>query len=536
MKAWLSDALKRYYPASPAEEQREFVLSAARGERVSFQVLCRTTDERVKVTIAASAASPEGMALTIRRVGYVPMPHLNCEVDPAELEGIDYLPGYVPDPLFPETSLVAGTMETNAFWITLRIPKDAVPGRYEIPIALTLNDEPAATLTATLLVHQAVLPVRDFPVTHWFYADALLDWYKLEGFTEEFWRIFGVYVDDVVAHGQDVLYVPTFTPPLDGVKRPTQLLRVRRDGDGYQFDWSLVRRWIRSARERGIRRFEWAHLFTQWGAKYALRIYRDHGGDEVLLWPPETPGTSPLYREFLAQYLTELHRFLQAEDLLECSFFHVSDEPHGEEHLRDYRAAREMLRELAPWMRVMDALSDITFAREGLTDIPIPILDKTMEFVQEGFAPWTYYWGGPRGNYINRQLDTPLWKIRMSGWLFYATGVKGFLNWAYNYWYRSQTRELIDPFTVLDSLVWPRWCYGDGFLVYPGADGPIDSIRWEVFAESLQDYALLQGAGINSADPLLSGITDFASFPREKGWITAHREAILTLLDDRINS
>ena len=37
---------------------------------------------------------------------------------------------------------------------------------------------------------------------------------------------------------------------------------------------------------------------------------------------------------------------------------------------------------------------------------------------------------------------------------------------------------------------------GDPFVVYPGPDGPVDSLRWEVFAASLQDYALLQEAGV----------------------------------------
>ena len=37
-------------------------------------------------------------------------------------------------------------------------------------------------------------------------------------------------------------------------------------------------------------------------------------------------------------------------------------------------------------------------------------------------------------------------------------------------------------------------------MIYPGKDGPIDSLRWEVFAESLQDYAILQTAAIDPAN------------------------------------
>ena len=153
--------------------------------------------------------------------------------------------------------------------------------------------------------------------------------------------------------------------------------------------------------------------------------------------------------------------------LQERSFFHVSDEPHGEEHLANYRAARALLRELAPWIRVMDALSDISFARAGLTDTPIPSISTAPEFVREGFPAWAYWCCGPRGRYVNRLLETPLVKVRMSGWLFYRLRARGFLHWGYNYWYKSQTRQMIDPYTVLDGMAWPSWAYGDCFQVYP---------------------------------------------------------------------
>jgi len=51
---------------------------------------------------------------------------------------------------------------------------------------------------------------------------------------------------------------------------------------------------------------------------------------------------------------------------LKKSYFHVSDEPHGEAARANYMLARGVLKELAPWMQVMDALSEIEFGRGGL--------------------------------------------------------------------------------------------------------------------------------------------------------------------------
>jgi hypothetical protein len=125
-------------------------------------------------------------------------------------------------------------------------------------------------------------------------------------------------------------------------------------------------------------------------------------------------------------------------------------------------------------------------------------------------------------------LDTPLAKIRMNGWLFYRWPFHGFLHWGYNYWYKSQTRTRIDPFNVQDGLMWPGWAYGDTFMVYPGADGPIDSLRWEVFADSMQDYALLQTLGVERDAKLLRDLKTFEDFPKSADWLARTRRKLLT--------
>ncbi|MGH2532728.1 MAG: glycoside hydrolase domain-containing protein [Thermomicrobiales bacterium] len=529
MQSWLADSLRRLYPRSEAEARDELRLSALRGERVSFQVVCRTGD--APAAVAARVEGPEGANVRVRRVGYVPMPHLNTETPADDAEGIAFLPGFVPDPLYPESSLTAGPQETNSFWVTVTVGTDATPGEHILRATLTTDGGQESRHVVRLTVREAALPARrDFPVTHWFYADAIADWYRVDLFSEEFWRLIDPYFRNLVEHGQDTILTPIFTPPLDGIKRPTQLLHVERDGDGYRFDWTYVTRWLDAARTAELDRFEWSHLFSQWGARHAIRIYRGHGEDGTLLWDPETPGTSETYRRFLTAFLPAFERFLRTEGVLERSFFHLSDEPHGAEQLASYRAARELLRELAPWMRVMDALSEVEYARAGVTDTPVALLPSVPAFAAEGFPAWAYFCCVPRGRYLNRMCDTPLAKIRMSGWLLYRMGVEGFLHWGYNYWYQRQTTMLIDPFQVTDAVAWPNWGYGDPFVVYPGPDGPLDSIRWEVFAESLQDYALLQAAGVERNDPLLGEIVDFAAFPRDPRWIRDARELVMKRL------
>ncbi|MFH1568225.1 MAG: DUF4091 domain-containing protein [Gemmatimonadota bacterium] len=534
IRSWTASSLTRHFPSTQARSNRALALEGALNERVSFQVGLRQEGgepQWVRVEVEA----PEGTAARVRRVGYVPVQHLNTPVLPGETDAIGHLPGYGPDPLFDEDRVQLPAGETHAFWITLQPGRRAEPGTGTVQVRVVPERGPTRTHAVRLVLRDGVVrPRKGFSVTQWFYNDALLDYYGCTAFDARYWQILPAYLRDMAEHGQDTVYVPLLTPPLDGVKRPTQLLRVRRAGRGrYRFDWRDVERYAALARKNGLEKLEWPHLFTQWGVKHAIRVYEGQGVEEKLLWKPETGATSPTYRAFLAQLLPQLHRFLSENRLLGRSFFHVSDEPHGEEHKANYIAARGLLKELAPWMSTMDALTDIAYGRQHLTDMPIPSIRTALDFVREGVPSWCYYCCGPRGRFVQRLLDTPLPKIRMNGWLFYRWPFEGFLHWGYNYWYRSQTRELVDPFAVQDGHKWPGWAYGDPFRVYPGPEGPIDSLRWEVFGEGLQDYALLQSAGIERDDPLLAPLQSFEDFPRSEAWIRAARRRGLDRLVSR---
>jgi len=48
-----------------------------------------------------------------------------------------------------------------------------------------------------------------------------------------------------------------------------------------------------------------------------------------------------------------------------------------------------------------------------------------------------------------------------------------------------------------------------------------------VFAESLQDYALLQSAGIKPDAPLLAPIRSYADFPKTEEWLRQALEQVL---------
>jgi hypothetical protein len=519
--------MERVFKRTRPRANRYMRLDLGRKDKASFQACIRNaTDENLTVDVVVNS---DVLDVQVRRVGHVPFARFNTENREDELDGLEYIPGFVPDPLFTEVETTLARNETESFWVSVTSPEDCPLGVHRISVIFKLSNGETYAVETDVFVHPVVVEKRkDFPVTHWFYTDALCDWYGVNPFDSGFWKIVKPYILDLVEHGTNVLHTPLFTPPTDGVKRPTQLLRIRKNDNSYEFDWSDVKQWVELAEACGMEYFEWTHLFSQWGVECAIRIYENYDGvyEDRLLWPPDTAADSEVYTGFLSQFLPSFERFLNEEGIMDRSFFHLSDEPH-QQHLPNYKKARHILAELAPWMKVMDALSQLSFAESGLTDIPVASISTSKKFYEKGIARWDYFCCGPRGPFLNRLLDTPLAQIRGAGWLFYRFESLGFLHWGYNYWYKRSTTQLIDPYHVLDGEAWPLWAYGDTFVVYPGANGPVSSLRWEVFAESLNDYALLQTLKMNVDDANLSFFKAYNNYPKDGDWYQLTRAALL---------
>jgi hypothetical protein len=530
---WLVSSLRRVFPDTPPGS-KELNLLAARNGRASFQVAFRTQD-LAKTQTACSVTGADDLKPRVRFVGLVPVPHHSPGTPVSELDGLGDVPGLVPDPLMPWTKVEVGPRQSRSYWISLNIPPDAKPGPRDLTVRVTLKSDlkDAKERVLELLVKLEISPLvvqprKDFSVTHWWWGTTTWDHYKMGMFEDEkWWEATRAQMQNLWDHGNDVAYVPMLFMRSEIVKRPCQLLIVNEPSQGkYAFDWKHVKRFTDMCREIGYEKFEWPHMWIYWGVKHPMRIYTEtERGKYELLWKPDISGFSDTYLNYLKQFFPEFKAFLDREKLLDGSFFHLSDEP-GAEHIEDYRKARQILRDLAPWLKTMDALSDIEYGKQGVTDIPIPIVSSAQAYIDAKIPHWVYYCTSPRGQWLNRFCDMPLPKIRMSGFVFYRLGAKGFLHWGYNFWNKESSEELLDPFS--DPTTGGAYPPGDAFVVYPGKDGkPIDSIRWEIFAESLQDYAILQSAGVKPDDAMLAEIKSYKDFPKQEEWIRKTMEKIL---------
>lgn len=510
-------------------------------EVYSFQVAYRSNSLLRYLNI--SVESELEPYITVRSVGLSPsdMPTFAQSDD-------DYIrktPGMYPDILYPlKEGVHAVPNQWRSIWVTVALPSkaeaDSAEKAVSYDIKLSFADSSSNHLGEeqfTLEVLPAELPAQQLLHTEWFHTDCIATQYGVDVFSEEHWALIEKYVSNAASHGVNLLLTPLFTPPLDtavGSERPTvQLIGVEQIGEHtYRFSFDKLERWLAMCQRAGIENYEFSHLFTQWGATHAPKIVAEVNGEEKRIFGWETDAAGEAYGAFLDQFLPELVAFIHKHDLEKHVYFHVSDEPILA-HQDSYRKASEILKLHLGSFTFLDALSDFEFYKNGLVDLPIPANDHIDPFIEQQVEPlWTYYCCAQSREVSNRFFSMPSYRNRVIGAQLYKFNAKGFLHWGFNFWYSQYSAKQIDPFQVTDAdCGFPS---GDAFVVYPGSDGPLDSLRWEVFYEGLQDMRALQlleqligrEKALEVLEQDLAEPITFKQYPRSIDWLLQVRHRI----------
>jgi len=460
-------------------------LRAARNEFEPAQIAFRCSEglKGVRVELgpfkhSEGKATIGGEDFAWRFVGFIPLKKNTPDSEKIQLRAA---PCAVPDPLLEERTIDVEANTTQPVWLTVRVPKEAPPGTYQGVVAVVAGDARVA-IPVELTVDPFTLPdERHLLVTNWFNTNNIAKAHKVESRSEAFWRVLERYARNMAAHRQNVFYAPW------------TLIEVAREADGkLAFDYALFDRYVELFLKAGVSdRIELRHVghFGEggWGGKEIVLVdvaaTDRKTGKRVSLKPEE--GLAPL--------LGDLERHLAGKGWLEKAMIHVADEP-SVGNLESWREASAFVHRAAPRLRRIDAIEGIDFS--GALEVWVPKLshyDRWRDAYEARRAPnefWYYICCHPYGNlYPNRFLDYPLSCVRVLHWINFACDLAGYLHWGLNFWGD-------EPFGTPSDRLPP----GDTHVIYPGSDGPLDSIRWEIQRESIEDFEYLHLLATRTAE------------------------------------
>ncbi len=489
--------------------------SMLKNDSFSFQALYRSKDKIMPVNLSAVSDLPMG-AWRVDTVAVVATRSV-----PGSRAYESDAPGLYPDILMPrpaapdkrkiktvwgpdliredtEVLLNASNEFYQSVWFTVN-PDGKVldAGEYKVKITLTDAYDPVTVLGEEIITISVIdnsLPEQTAYYTNWFHVDCVCDMFGVKPYSNAFYQFFDEHVKNMVAHRQNTLLLPSFTPPLDTAideeRMNVQLTDVEKTAEGWSFGFEKMRRFVRHAKKQGIKIFEHSHLFSQWGAEHAPNIY-DKSGKRLFGFDTDAAGEE--YVGFIRSYLTEFLKFAREEKIEKNVIFHISDEPSTEQHLKSYRKAHDLVADLLGGNLICDAMSDIVYYTEGLVDHPIFHVGHMSDEITERCPTfWLYYTGGETDT-SSRNIANTAAATRVLGVQMYKYNALGFLQWAYNYYYDQLSFGFGSPTSTPGIYkLYP----GTSYLCYPifarGKQTIVPSVREKLMAEAMDDLRALK--------------------------------------------
>jgi len=366
----------------------------------------------------------------------------------------------------------------SAYKITVPAAQLINKKRYKLKVTLKGN---AISYTGNLKinVHDIELPLpmdSKFFYTNWFNLGKMESEYHFERWSENWFKMLHKYAA-LMAHGRQ-----------NSISIPGELITY--ENGEFKLEEDKMLRFINVFREHGFKYFESAHIMNRgdnddWGdaeLKVALskkRYYTENGKADV------------------AQLIKLIKNFTTRNNLTNSWLQHISDEPTAV-NAKCYKDVAQQLKSVMPEIRIMDA----TNARESLAgaiDIWCPIINDFQEnetFFRgreaKGEQVLVYTCLIPGGKWLNRTLDQEKLRQVYFGWgaAHYNTG--GYLHWGLNQYFADPYQQSVVKHHAPGAAANNFLPAGDTHIVYPGAEGPLSSVRFESHRLGIEDYDLLQ--------------------------------------------
>ena len=566
----------------PEKKGKALRISLARNETEAAQFVIRTERPVVcgRFLVKGIPANAHGLVSGLVGPGGAMLPasafeFLNVDyvdiVRPTDSTGVA---APWPDPLLPMVytdphdpgNFQLTPHENNVFWVRVTAPKDTPAGDYTGHIMLGVPNTSNFWIPIVVHVYDFTLPDRPTCQTAFGFSPGLVYKYQHLETDEQKRTVLDKYWADFSAHR-----ISPYDPaPLDNFQ--VQWPDINKDAPpdpesiSVNFDFTAYD----AAMTRAIDEYHFN--------SFRLPIAGMGGGTFHSRVDPELLGfgaDTPTYKALFKSYAHQLQEHLHEKGWLDEAYVYWFDEPDRKDY--DFvNAGFARLKECAPDIRRM-----LTEQVEpGLTGGPTLWCPISNAFDGESAQPrqalgeefWWYVCTGPKAPYTTLFIDHPGTELRVWLWQTWQRGIDGILVWQSNYWTSSAAYpdEPQNPYT--DPMSWTSgystaagnrlpWGNGDGRFIYPpkaAADaqspepvmeGPVDSIRWEMLRDGIEDYEYLtilaneiEAQRTSLTDPeikayeeLLSvpeAITkDMTTFTTDPGIIEEHRARIAEAIE-----
>lgn len=491
----------------PGKSGKALEVALAQNEREAIQLVVRPQNTLSELTLTATPLkTPEGATLDAGHIELLRVRYVDIKQQTDAWGAI----APWPDPLPPISApLTLKAAENQPFWVRVHAPKGTRPGLYTGALRLQAQG------------YEAEVPLRVRV-----YAFELPDRMTCEtafGFSaENIWRYQGVrdpeqqravldkYWASMAAH-----HITPYHPEYDA--KPEVQWRTLGPDEGpaipeadrrllQQHPLTPVIDWTRWDAE--IKRvFDTYHFQT-----FRLGIPGMGGGDMQGF----KEGTRERDLAF-ANYCHAVQEHLREQGLLDAAYVYWTDEPTKDEYGHVMKWFNR-LKEAAPDIRRM-LTEQVEPELVGGPNLWCPITtlykhDKTLERRQAGDQFWWYVCTGPKQPLCGLFIDHPAVDLRTWLWQTWQHDITGVLIWQTNLWTTNCAYPDTPQNPYEDPMSWMTgygtkpgqkrpWGNGDGRFLYPPEaaadanpqapvlDGPVDSIRFEMLRDGIEDYEYL---------------------------------------------
>lgn len=487
LQLWSVDPLVKVFRDAEPQPAGTAVDHVARGEYGEFQIVVRsdTSLDTLSASVTDFSNAVSGTTIpgaSVRFVGYV---HVDRPSQRPSLDQLRQPPADFPDVLLEDASVSVPSEQAQPVWISVHVPPAVPEGAYQASVTVRADSggiTQEATYPLKLVVYPITLDSTRLWVTNWF----SMQWRHMEINPEPdsaaYYDLLRRYARNMAEHRQNAALIS-----------PLALSRFYVNAEGaLAVDFEKFDRWVQIFIDEGvIGRIEGGHIGGRSGGWDSDFITYIHSVQDGAVTNGSAAPDSEEARTFYGFFYPALTAHLKEKGWLDIYMQHLADEP-TQRNMGTYKALAALVHEFAPELRIIEA--NHTKELVGSMDIWVPQLNffhedfgHYQERQKNGDEVWFYTCVFPQGEYANRFIELPLIKTRLLHWINFTSGATGYLHWGYNAWKNEDPRV----YTTREHNGPPYLPAGDPWVVYPGKEGPLDSIRFEAMRDGIFDHELL---------------------------------------------